>query len=486
MTLQAAADRIRLWREKPQAMVRDLFGITPDAWQDDVLAMFPHRPRIAMKACKGPGKTAVLSWLAWNFLLTRPHPKIAATSISGDNLSDGLWTEMAMWQGRSPLLKAAFTWTKTRIMSVEHPETWWMSARTWAQGADQNKQADTLAGLHADYLLFLLDEAGGIPDGVMAAAEAGLANAIGGTGHQEAHIVMAGNPTHLEGPLYRACTSERSLWEVIEITSDPDDPKRTPRVSIEWARQQIQKYGRDNPWVLVNVFGRFPPSSLNALIGPDQVKDAMGRHHKIDQYGKAAKVLGVDVAREGDDKSIIFPRQGIVAFQPDVLRNADSLQGAGAVARRWREFDADACFVDNTGGFGAGWIDQLRVLNRDPVGIHFAGKASSPQYANKRAEMLFLACQWVKEGGALPDIPELLEEMVSTTYFFKGDAMQVEDKDQIKAKIGRSTDYFDALGLTFAHPVHPALRDADGQRSTHSAKAQRHDPFSRDRLYGRR
>ena len=97
--MKAAADRIRLWREKPQAMVRDLFGITPDAWQDDVLAMFPHKPRIAMKACKGPGKTAVLSWLAWNFLLTRPHPKIAATSSSGDNLSDGLWTEMAMWQG---------------------------------------------------------------------------------------------------------------------------------------------------------------------------------------------------------------------------------------------------------------------------------------------------------------------------------------------------------------------------------------------------
>lgn len=432
--------------------MRDVFGVTPDAWQDDTLAMFPTSPRIAMKACKGPGKTCVLAWLAWNFLLTRPHPKIAATSISGANLSDGLWTEMALWQGRSDLLRAAFQWNKERITSRTSPETWWMAARTWAQSAEKRKQADTLAGLHADYLLFLIDEVGGVPDGVMAAAEAGLANAIGMPG-KEAHIVIAGNPTHLEGPLYRACTTERSLWRVVEITSDPDDPKRTPRVSAEWARQQIQKYGSDDPWVLVNVFGRFPPSSMNALIGPDEVRDAMKRSHRDDAYAGAAKILGVDVAREGLDKSIICPRQGVRVFPMLEASDFDSLQGAGWVARKWGDWAADACFIDNTGGFGAGWIDQLRVLGRKPIGIHFAGKAGEPRYANKRAEMLFKACQAVKDGTALPDDPLLLEEMTAHTYFFKKDALQVEEKAQVKEKIGRSPDRFDALGLTYAQPV---------------------------------
>jgi phage terminase large subunit len=477
--MAAAADKIRLWREKPQVFVREVFGVTPDAWQDDVLAMFPTSPRMAMKACKGPGKTAVLAMLCWNFLLTRPRPKIAAVSISAENLADGLWTEMAKWQAKAPLLRETFTWTKTRIFCNEAPEEWWMSARTWPKKADANAQADTLAGLHADYLLFVIDEAGGVPDAVMAAAEAGLANAMG---DNEAHIVIAGNPTHLEGPLYRACTTERSLWRVVEITSDPDDPKRTPRVSAEWARQQIQKYGRENPWVLVNVFGKFPPSSLNALIGPDEVREAMTRFHRITEYGSAAKVLGVDVAREGDDRSVIFPRQGIVAFEPVVLRNVDSLQGAGAVSRKWNDWDADACFVDNTGGFGAGWIDQLRVLHRNPIGIHFAGKASSLQFVNKRAEMLWSACEWAKQGGALPDIPELLEEMTAHTYFFKGDAIQIEEKEQIKAKIGRSPDYFDGLGLTFAHPVNSrvgneaaaaASRTRDSARRSYSPYSQR-------------
>ena len=475
--MSAAVDQIRRWRERPDIFVREVFGVEPDAWQLEVLQLFPTSPRIAMKACKGPGKTSVLSWLCWNFLVTRPRPKIAAVSISAENLADGLWTEMAKWQAKSALLRATFTWTKTRIFCNDAPEEWWMSARTWPKTADANAQADTLAGLHADYLLFVIDEAGGVPDAVMAAAEAGLANAMG---DNEAHIVIAGNPTHLEGPLYRACTTERSLWVVIEITSDPDDPKRTPRVSAEWARQQILKYGRDNPWVLVNVFGKFPPSSLNALIGPDEVREAMARHHGESAYGRAPVVLGVDVAREGDDRSIIVPRQGVVAWEPVILRNVDSLQGAGAVSRKWAEMQAAACFVDNTGGFGAGWIDQLRVLHRDPIGIHFASKASSPQFANKRAEMLWTACQWVKEGGALPNLPELLEEMTAHTYFFKGDAIQIEEKDQIKAKIGRSPDLFDGLGLTFAHPVNSFAATVERAAAARARDSQRREysPYS--------
>lgn len=475
--VKVAIDKIRVWREKPDIFVREVFEVVPDAWQDDVLRAFPANPRLAMKACKGPGKTALLAWLAWNFLLTRPHPKIAATSITSDNLADGLWTEMAKWQAKSPLLKAAFTWTKTRITCNEAPETWWMSFRTWPKGGDSNQQADTLAGLHADFLLFLIDEAGGIPDAVMAAAEAGLANA--GQPGKEAHIVMAGNPTHLEGPLYRACTSERHLWHVTEITSDPDDPKRTPRVSIEWARQQIEKYGRDNPWVLVNVYGKFPPSSLNSLIGPDEVREAMSRHLRPEQYNFAAKILGVDVARYGDDSSIIFPRQGLASFEPTVMRNVDSIQGAGNVARKWGDWNADACFVDDTGGYGAGWIDGLRQLGRSPIGVPFSGKSTSGRYHNKRTEMWFEMVEWIKSGGALPNIPELVAELTTPTYAFKGDRLILEDKDQIKLKLGRSPDYADALALTFAQPVVPAHKNYPSFIENNGRALTEYDPWSR-------
>lgn len=402
-----------------------------------------------MRCCKGPGKTAVLAWLAWNFLLTRPHPKIAATSITAENLADNLWTEMAKWQARSPLLQAAFEWQKTRIIAKDHPETWWMSARTWPKSADSSQQADTMAGLHADYLLFLVDESGGIPDAVMATCEAGLSSC------KEGHIIQAGNPTHLSGPLYRACTQDRHKWHVTEITGDPDDPKRSPRVSVEWARDQIRTYGADNPWVLVNVFGRFPPGSLDSLIGPDEVREAMSRVIRPEQYNYAAKILGVDVARYGDDASIIFPRQGLAGFNPKILRNLDSLQGAGHVAQAWGKWQADAVMIDASGGYGAGWIDALRGMGRDPIGVEFAGRPTSAKYLNKRAEMWFEMVEWVKRGGVLPDSPELLADLTTPTYAFRGDKLQIEAKDQIKARLGRSPDWGDALALTFAFPVEP-------------------------------
>ncbi|HEX6215301.1 MAG TPA: hypothetical protein VFZ38_10805 [Vicinamibacterales bacterium] len=449
-----AASKIREWREHPALMVEELFQVKPDLWQRDVLEAFAPNPRLAMKACKGPGKTTVLAWLNWNFLLTRPHPKMAAVSITADNLADGLWAELAKWQNKSQLLKESFKWTKTRVCAVDHPETWFLSARAWPKGGSSEQQADTLAGLHADYLLFTLDEAGGIPDAVMAAAEAGLANAMGGGGH-EAHIVMAGNPTHTEGPLWRACTKERSLWHVIEITSDPDDPKRTPRVSIEWARQQISKYGRENPWVLVNVFGKFPPSSINALLSPDDVAMARKRYYPEVEFTNQARILGVDVARFGLDSSVLSKRQGLVLHPQQVRRNLNGVQGAGWVSREWEDWKADGCFVDDTGGFGASWIDQLRVLNRTPIGIHFAASADNERYANKRAEMHFEFAEWIKRGGAIPDDDELAEELTAITYTFKGDKLILADKDQIKEILGRSPDKSDSGALTFAGKVAP-------------------------------
>jgi phage terminase large subunit len=133
------------------------------------------------------------------------------------------------------LLMTAFEWTKTRIFCRDSPEIWWMSARSWSKTADRAQQGGALAGLHADNIKFILVESGGIPDAVMASAEAALSACI------EGHIVQAGNPTHLEGPLYRACTLERALWHVTEITDDPDDPARSSRVKAEWAREQIAK-----------------------------------------------------------------------------------------------------------------------------------------------------------------------------------------------------------------------------------------------------
>lgn len=466
-----AAAKIKHWRENPVDFVRDVFGAEPDEWQKDVLEAFPHHQRLAMRACKGPGKSCVLAWLIWNFLLTRPYPKIAVTSISADNLSDGLWTELAKWQQKSELLKEVFVWTKTRIFAKDHPETWFCSARSWSKSADASQQANTLAGLHADYMLFVCDEMGDYPDAVIAAAEAALASGI------ETKLIGAGNPTKTSGPLYAACTNESDMWHLTTITSDPDDPKRTPRVSADWARQQIQKYGRDNPWVLVNVFGQFPPSGINSLLGPDDMAPSLGKHVDKMQYMHSPVVIGVDVARFGDDRTVLFPRQGIVSFEPVVMRNARTEEISAKIAMMWDKYEASACFIDNTGGWAVGVIDNLHKTKYSPIPIHFSGKPRDPRYRNKRAEMYFEAAEWVKAGGALPQINELQKEACAAEYFFHNGMFQVEDKDQIKDRIQCSPDLWDAFVLTFAQPVANLHLDLVSQLTQGNTHSYDFDPY---------
>lgn len=441
------------WRADPRVFVRQCLGVTPDAWQDEVLWAAVSHNRLALKASKGPGKSTVLAWLMWWFLATRLHPKVVATSVTEDNLADGLWTEMAKWQANSPVLKAAFQWQKTRIVAKDHPETWWASARTWAKGGDTSQQANTLAGIHADNVMFVLDEAGGIPDAVAAAAEGGLANADAASG-REAKLLIAGNPTHLEGPLYRACTTERALWWVKEITGDPDDPMRAPRVNVEWAREQIAKFGKDNPFVLVNVFGRFPPSSSNALFGPEDVAAAMKREVALVEYANDVKVMGVDVARYGDDRTVICIRQGRVMFKPRILRNLDVPDVAGQIVMAIEKHKPDGVFIDQ-GTFGIGVVDILRRTKYPVLGIDFGGKPLSGHYANRRAEMWCLMAEWVKAGkGRLADMPELVAELTAPHYKFdQHSKLILEKKEEIKKRTGCSPDIADALALTFAQPV---------------------------------
>lgn len=460
--MNPAASKLALWRAEPIQYVRQVLHAEPDAWQCDVLMAAARDPRVnpqrlrrlALKASKGPGKSTVLAWIGWWFTTTRPHPKVVATSVTGDNLKDNLWTELAKWQARSELLKARFTWHAERIVCNDHPETWWMSARSWPQSADATKQADALAGVHADFVLFLVDESGGIPDPVVATAEAALANADDEKG-TEALLIQAGNPTETQGPLYRACTRERHLWWVMEISGDPDDPKRAPRVSVQWAREQIQKYGRDNPWVLVNVFGQFPPGQSNTLVGVEEAGAAARRIIPPAEIENAPRILGVDVARFGDDRSCFFLRQGKVAFRPKVFRNLDLMALADQVALSIERANPDAVFVDQT-GLGAGVVDRLRQLGHVIVGVEFGGKAADAHFLNKRSEMWWLMADWVKAGASIPDDGELISELTSPTYKFdSAGKLALESKAELKARGLPSPDKADALAVTFAAPVAP-------------------------------
>lgn len=447
MSLELAVDKVRLYRERPDVFAEEILHQVLEPWEREFYQALPHEQRLSLQACKGPGKTAKLAGAAWWMLSMFPYPKIGATSITGDNLRDCLWAEMARWQRESQFLLANFTWTASKIFENRNPETWWMSFRTWSRTADKEQQEGTLAGLHADYCMALLDESGGMPDSLMAAADGVL------TAPKMGRVIQGGNPLMLEGPLYRAATVERSMWWRKEITADPDDPNRAKRVPIQWARDQITKYGADNPWVLANVFGRFPKSSINALISLDECQAAVGRHLHQHAYDWAPRILGGDVARFGDDTSVLYPRQGLVYFEPMVMAKADTIQVAGHWGDKATNWGAHSLQIDGTGGYGAGVIDILRDLGYSVQDVQFAAKAFDPKFFNLRAEMYWKLCANIKEGASITNDALLIGELSTTTYSYSKDKIRIEEKDQMKARLGRSPDHADAAACTHAYPV---------------------------------
>ena len=430
--------------------------------------------RLVMKACTGPGKSATLAWMGWHrlacFAGKGEHPKGAALSITSDNLKDNLWAELAKWQSRSMFLSEAFEWTKERIYAKEHPETWFLSARSFAKDADAESIGRALSGLHSQYPFILLDETGDMPTAVGRAAAQIFTGAP-----RDAAIIQAGNPTSTSGLLYESCSA--ASWTVITITADPADPKRTPRVSKAHAQEMIDTYGRDNPWVMATILGLFPPGGFNTLLGSDDVDAAMKRFYSDDQLGNAPVILGGDVARQGDDSSAIIKRRGRQAYPLRTMRIPDTTLVAQQFALEMGKHETDAFFIDGTGGYGAGVIDVMRAAGHDVIEVQFAGKASNYRFFNKRSEMYFELAEWVKAGGALPLDRELKEELCATTYVYQGDKFRIVEKQIIKDQIGRSPDRADALALTFAFPVAPRDPYRSARRSA-PQQAGAYDPYA--------
>lgn len=480
--LQVAAEALRVWRHDAVRFVRDVFGAEPDLWQQDVLRAWcspEPKKRIAEKACVGPGKTTTEAWCGWHGMLTMSdgirHPNGNAVAINGDNLKNNLWKELSFWRDQSPLLTRGFEMTSERIFQREHRDTWFLMARTFKQDADAEALGRTLSGLHADAVFYLLDESGDMPPAIGRSAEQGFSSA------KWARILQGGNPSSMEGLLYHAVANQASLWTVIEITGDPDDPRRSQRIDAAWASEQIALYSRDNPWIMYAILGKFPPAALNALLSVDEVREAMAREHPPEAFSHMQRRLGIDPARFGNDRTVLFPRQGLVAHGPVVLRGASGTKIGEAALTAKRLWGWKLCLVDATGGWGQSALDFLIAAGEAPVDVQFHTPALHPKYANRRAESWWEMAQWIKRGGQIDagnHAGALVEELTKVTYSYKNGQLLLIPKEILKKQLGRSPDLADALALTFALPDVVDEDSLPGMRQLMRSRMQsEYDPY---------
>ena len=203
----------------------------------------------------------------------------------------------------------------------------------------------------------------------------------------------------------------------------------------------------------------FSASVDNVLITIDLVSKAAARTLFESEVKFAPRIIGVDVARFGDDRSVICLRQGLWCKSLRVIDNLDNMTFAGMVAYEIDKFNPDAVFID--AGRGEGVIDRLRQLGYKVMEINFGSQAQDNlRYANKRSEMWDKIREWLENGGAIPNDTQLKTELSSPTYYFDAKGRKVlEPKEKLKERGLKSPDMADSLALTFAFPVQAAANN---------------------------
>lgn len=458
---------MKLWRHKPLIFFKDVLDFTPLLWQEECTHLYMTNDRLAMVASKGVGKTAYLSAVTWHFLITQHIPKIAVLSVTKDHLMSNLWAELLKTRATSKLLTMSTNEGFSKITLKGHEGYSFIDARSFPKSADEKQQASALAGLHADNVAFMIDEAGSIPDGVIQTADAALST--GSEGNKKARLIVTANPEEPKGIIYRACMGKTiQKWATYRVSGDPDDPKRSPLVSVDWARDLIAQYGKDDPYVMVNVLGKYPNTSSNMLITEQEVAESMNREIPESLVRNSQMRLGIDVARGGVDSTVFALRRGLKGYPLEQI--SSSVFGpelAGKAAFMCDELKIERIFVDNTGGFGSSVVDSLQMFpNIDITPIHYNSKAQDSRYYNKRTEMWCRMRDWIRKGGCLPKDPALADEITMPKLIFHNGVFRLEEKEQIKQRLGRSPDKADAFAQTFADVEQPSFYAEYAEKKT--------------------
>ena len=446
-----SAKVMRLWQMKPLVFMKDCFDFSADDWQEEAINLYMNNQRLAMICSKGPGKTCILALMGLHFFLTNKLPKIAALSISSKNLKSNLWPELAMWAGKSDLASKSITVKSERITLNGFEKQSFIDARSFERESDESQQAAALAGLHADNVAFLLDEASEVPDAVIITADAALAG-TDGVG-KKARLLVAANPTRPSGLIYRASKGiSAQPWATLHVSGDPDDPKRAKRVSRDWAIALGKEFGTDSTYYRVNVLGLYPLTSDTQLLTEEDIDASCSRNITEDRLRPFRTVMGVDVSRGGADSTILAIRRGRKLLKIIPLSSSlDGTQVASQVIFHAKEFKVHKVIVDSTGGYGSSVIDSLKFQKGFMVeGVNYSQKSRDDRkYFNIRSEMYIKMRDWVKSGGKLLADPRLKQDLLTPTISFHSGRFKLESKDEIKKRLSRSPDRADALAQTF-------------------------------------
>lgn len=443
-----------IWQKNPVQYFREVLQFTPDEWQEEAANDLANFPQVAIKSGQGVGKTGFEAASALWFLTCFENSRVVATAPTRQQLHDVLWSEIAKWQENSPLLREILKWTKTYVYMKGSEQRWFAVARVASK-------PENMQGFHEDSMLFIVDEASGVRDDIMEAIHGTLT----GTHNR---LLMCGNPTQSTGDFHDAFTSDRDQYKLHTVNSED-----SPRTNKQAINNLIKKYGYDSNVVRVRVRGLFPNQDDDVLIGISLLEQCSDKLFELPEKDEMSYMsIGCDVARYGDDETVICANRFGRVKTEFTKRGQDLMATVGDIVRAYRKMISE--FPDYTGyvfamiddtGLGGGVTDRLREVKVEEkltrlvvIPINAAEHIEQDSLENKEAFKNYnnlTTHMWANVKDLLTnkqiqieDDGILFGQMSARKYRVASNGkIQLESKDDMKKRGLDSPDRGDALAL---------------------------------------
>ena len=436
------------FKDDPAGYCKGVLGFQPYAWQTKVLASVNKERRTAVRSGHGVGKTRLAAAVIHWFIATRAFPQIVCTSNTQAQLSTKLWRELAKIHDQAKN-KDLYQWTATRYFLKAKPETWFASALPWTE-----HNSTAFAGTHEEDVLMLFDEASEIPSIIWDVTSGAMST-------RGAKWLTLGNPTLNTGS-FHACFgknawkehdgADEGRWHGFTINAEEVENADSGYIS-----EQLREVegDRDHDFYRVRVLGLPPKMAAEQFISNELFEEAIER--EVGDNKMAPRIMGVDVARHGDDRTALVSRWGFKLNVVRVRRGQDTMATAGDVmAERQRALDKqekayDYICVDDI-GVGGGVTDRLKELGVKVIPVNVGQKALDPIHHQRlRDEVWAKYKKWLETGRV---DKQLQEDSCSITCSYNSSGQLVmEKKDEMKRRDLASPDLADAACLTFHSPT---------------------------------
>jgi len=443
-------DHIIRYRQDPLSFIREIIGVEPTHQQKQIIQNLIEHRFVACRSGNRIGKTSVASWLILWFMCCFRDVRVPCTSPSYAQLFNGIWSETQKWhRNLLPYFKDNFELTSEALYHRDYERTWRAYIKT---GTKENPEV--LAGAHSSNILIIADEGSGIPTEVIESISPSL-------GSQNAYFLMLGNPLRANGFFYDIFNGKHSIFNKLLKFSSEDSPLMSKELIESWEKS----YGRDSNFFRIRVLGDFPTADDDQLIPLYALDDAKNRTLNKDEYKDADIIWGIDVGLD-HDASVVVKRQGRKIIDIVKYKKArDSVRLSGLIKNLYEKdkIKPQTMNIDEI-GIGRGTVDILRGWGLPVYGINVGvSPLEKARFANKKAELWHMCRDWfMLEKPQIPDDEDLIMDLAATKHQTNPSGkIKIESKEQIKKRIGRSTDTADALVLSFVK--RPTYTVMDGE-----------------------